>query len=423
MEKIPKPGKQANSSFNSREIFIFLGGHNFWEGLFDNINVRFIRNLFDYRLADFSQILMTIIVTGHVAEDKYLILRKKEENLKNIVLENGANIEFCHIRGRTISGLLSAFKEISTKTVSYNKQFIWATNYFNCFLGTLIKRRLPNTYLHFEMMGLAPEEELYYSESNIISRLIKFCLLKIIVRVNLKTVDSVSVVSKRFKDYLVSRYDIEPAIMDIMPCFYDNNSFFSDPELRRGFRQRYQIEDGQILILYSGGLQKWQAPDMLFTFFKKLQMQNKNQNLKFMLITFDHEKARKYAAKYDVKDLIIGAVSGTDLNGVYNAADIGVSTRTDDWASKVSSPVKIPEYLATKNSLVLMESIGDYGTELMHKKYVLVKKDRADLLNTTVEEIHSLEKPDDNDLSDILNNYSIQKNLPALKKILGKRHK
>jgi hypothetical protein len=116
-------------------------------------------------------------------------------------------------------------------------------------------------------------------------------------------------------------------------------------------------------------------------------------------------------------------VSGTDLNGVYNAADIGVSTRTDDWASKVSSPVKIPEYLATKNSLVLMESIGDYGTELMHKKYVLVKKDRADLLNTSVEEIHSLEKPDDKDLSDILNNYSIQKNLPALKKILGKRHK
>ena len=141
---------------------------------------------------------MTIIVPGHVTEDKYLILRKKEEDLKNKVLENGANLEYCHIKGRTVSGLLKAFKGISTKTVSYNTKFIWATNYFNCLLGALIKRRLPNTYLHFEMMGLAPEETLYYSEANIISRLIQFCALKIIVHINLKSADSVSVVSKRF---------------------------------------------------------------------------------------------------------------------------------------------------------------------------------------------------------------------------------
>jgi hypothetical protein len=159
---------------------------------------------------------------------------------------------------------------------------------------------------------------------------------------------------------------------------------------------------------------------MLFAFLKKLQMQDKNQNFKLMVITFDHEKARKYAAKYDIKDLIIEAVSGTVLNGVYNAADIGIITRTEDWASKVSAPVKIPEYLATKNCLILLESIGNYGTELMHKKYALVKKDKADLLNTNIEEIQLLEKPDDNDLIDILNDYSIHKNLPVIKKILTK---
>jgi hypothetical protein len=423
MKKFPKPEKQANSSFNSGEVFIFLGGNNFWEGLFDNINVRFIRNLFDYRLADFSQILMTSVVPRNVTQDKYLILRKKEENLKNTVLENGAKIEFCHITGRTISGLLSAIKEISTQTVSYNKRFIWASNYFNCFLGTIIKRKLPNTYLHFEMLGLAPEEELYYSQSNIISRLIKFFVLKVIVRINLKRADSVSVVSKRFKDYIAARYNIEPAVIDIMPCLYASNAFFTDSEQRRDCRQKYQIKDGQKLVLYSGGLQKWQVPDMLFAFLTKLQMQDKNQNLKFMVITFDREKARKYAAKYHIKDLIIDTLSGTDLNGAYNAADIGITTRTDDWVSKVSSPVKIPEYLATKNCLVLLESIGDYGTELMHKKYALVKKNKVDLLNTTIEEIHLLEKPDDKDLLDILNDYSIIKNLSVIKKILAKRHK
>jgi glycosyltransferase involved in cell wall biosynthesis len=272
-------------------------------------------------------------------------------------------------------------------------------------------------------MGLVPEEELYYSESNIISRLIKFCALKVIVRINFKKADSVSVVSKRFKDYMVARYNIEPAVIDIMPCFYDSNSFFADSEQRRDFRQKYQIKDGQKLILYSGGLQKWQVPDMLFAFLKKLQMQDKNRSFKFMVSTFDHEKARKYTAKYHIKDLIIDSTSAADLNGVYNAADIGIATRTDDWVSKVSAPVKIPEYLATKNCLVLMESIGNYGTELMHKKYALVKKDKADLLNTTIDEIHLLEKPNDKDLFDILNDYSVNKTFSVVKNILAKRHK
>ena len=59
----------------------------------------------------------------------------------------------------------------------------------------------------------------------------------------------------------------------------------------------------------------------------------------------------------------------------------------------------------------------------MHKKYALVKKDKADLMNTTVEEIHLLKKPDDKDLLDILNDYSINKNLPVIKKIIAKQHK
>ena len=44
-------------------------------------------------------------------------------------------------------------------------------------------------------------------------------------------------------------------------------------------------------------------------------------------------------------------------------------------------------------------------------------------MNTTVEEIHLLKKPDDKDLLDILNDYSINKNLPVIKKIIAKQHK
>lgn len=418
-----KSEKLVNRSSNCKEIFIFLAGLNFWEGLFDNSNIKFIRNLFELRLVNFSQMLMTIITSKHLSSDRYKILLKKENQIKKIALEYGFNIEFYHIEGRTIRSVLKASKEIRKKTISYEKRFIWSTNYFNCFIGILVKNQLPDTYLHFEMIGLAPEEELFYSESNIIFRLTKFLMLRILGRVDLKKADSVSVVSKRFKDYIISKYRLSPEIVDVVPCFYDNKVFFSNIELRRQFRLKYQINDPQKLFLYSGMLQKWQMPDLLFAFLKKMQRQDKNHEFRFMIITFDQKKAQNYATKYEIKDLIIDSVRGNDLNGVYNAADIGIASRTSDLVSKVSSPVKIPEYLATKNSLILLESIGDYGVELKHKKYALVKKNKEDFLNTTVKEISLLEKPDAEDLTYILENFSIQGHMHIIKKIFAKTNK
>jgi hypothetical protein len=191
--------------------------------------------------------------------------------------------------------------------------------------------------------------------------------------------------------------------------------------MRKRFRSRYRIEDHQKLILYSGMLQKWQMPELLFSFFHKMQQQDENRGLRFLVATFDQNKARDYATKYGIRDLIVDSVSGNDLNGVYNAADIGIATRSADWVSKVSSPVKIPEYLATRNCLILHESIGDYGLDLKNKKYALVKKNDIDLLNTSISEIHSLEKPDKEDMSEILNEYSIRRYLPVIRKILDER--
>ncbi|MBC2714882.1 MAG: glycosyltransferase family 4 protein [Desulfobacteraceae bacterium] len=408
-------------SSDNKKIFVFLGGNNFWEGLFDTNNIKFIKNLFELKMADFSHILMTIITPKQLSFDQHKILLEKKTQLKKIAHHYGATIDFCHINGRTIRNLLSASKEIFQKTNAYEKRYIWSQNYYNCLLGTLVKKQLPDSYLHFELLGLVPEEELYYSESNVVFRLAKFLVLKIIGRIDLKFSDSVSVVSKRFKEYIISKYHLRPGTVDITPCVYDDKIFFPSQEARTRFRSKYGINDHQKLVLYSGMLQKWQKPDVLFAFIKKLQMQDVHQAFRFMIMTFDQEKARQYASKYEIKHLIIDAGSGDDLNGVYNAADIGISCRSSDLVSKVSSPVKIPEYLATQNSLVLLESIGDFGIDLKTKDYALVKKDNKDLLNTTLEEINRLKKPDSIDLNDIFNKYCLQGNTHIFKRILEKQ--
>lgn len=407
--------------YDNKKVLIFLGGNNFLEGLFDTINTQFIKNILALKPAHFSHVLMTIIVPKHMSDDQHKILSRKKSIIKRIVRSNGATIDFCHIHGRTIPSIIRASKEISKKIRPFQKRYIWAHNYYHCLLGILLKKQRPDTHLHFDVMGLVPEEELYYSESNMMNRLIKFLALKIIGRINFYFADSVSVVSNRFKSYIISRYHLDSTSIDVIPNFYDNKIFFPSHMDRALFRQKYDIKDWQKLILYSGMLQKWQRPDILFALIKKLQMKDVRKKFRFMLMTYDLEKARQYCSKYTIKDLIIDAGNANKLNGVYNAADICIACRSSDMVSKVSSPVKIPEYLATQNSIILLESIGDFGIDLKTKNYALVKKHHKDLLNTSLKEVKAIKKPDESDLNDIFNKYCLQSNKHIFRKIIEKQ--
>jgi hypothetical protein len=165
-------------------------------------------------------------------------------------------------------------------------------------------------------------------------------------------------------------------------------------------------------------LQKWQDPDLLFTFIKHIQKQDLDDEFRFFVLTYDQQKADEFSLKYGIENLIIDNADGEALNGIYNAADIGLAFRDENIASVVSCPVKIPEYLATGNSLILLESIGDFGHDLASKNYVMVRHHKQDFLTVTVEELHRLEKPDPGEQEEIFEKYSMRKNIHILRKIL-----
>jgi hypothetical protein len=70
--------------------------------------------------------------------------------------------------------------------------------------------------------------------------------------------------------------------------------------------------------------------------------------------------------------------------------------------------------------LILLESIGDFGLDLQTKNYALVKKNHEGFVNTTLEEINNLKKPDDKALKEIFEKYCLQGNAHIFKKILAK---
>jgi glycosyltransferase involved in cell wall biosynthesis len=415
--------ENKTSDNHRQEVFIFLAGLNFWEGLFVTGNIKFLRTIMEFQVAKFDRILMSIIIPQPMPPEKIGILKEREDQLQKLAHQHGVRIEFCHIKGRGIRGIIDALKDITAKTSCDDQRLIWASNYFNCFLGVLIKKRFPEAHLHFEMLGLVPEEELHYSDAPILKRIFRFLVLKLICRINFKFSDSISVISKRFKHYLLSNYRMQPSMISVVPCFYDEDIFYIDNQLRKVFRRKHQITDQQKLVFYSGMFQKYQMPGLLFSFFTKLQHQDINNEFRFMIITSDAEKARHMADASGIKDLIIESAGGSRLNGLYNAADIGVATRSEDRVSRVSSPAKIPEYLATQNSLILLESIGDYGDDLKNKKYAIVKKNAEALMNMRLSELRCLRKPDDNDMMDIVENYSVRHFLPVYKQIFDRRYR
>lgn len=410
----------ASNPTGNRSVFILLGGHNYWEGLYDNRNIGLIVNLNKHQLLDQTDVVMTTIVPRNSLASSLKELLEKEEVLRQELLIYGAKISFVHIQGRTIKGLFRARIEIRQLIMSYEKRFIWAMNYFNCFLGINLKRQLPGTHLHFEVLGLVPEEELYYSDSGVFSRYLKFLVLRILERIDVENADSISVVSRRFKAYFEKKYSLHSTQVEVIPCNFDPAQFFQDDTLREKTRKEYQIKDNQKLVFYSGMLQKWQEPELMFEFMRKIQSQDVNQEFRFLVLTFDQQKAHKYMARYRIKDLIINSARQEELNSIYNAADIGIAFRSTDMVSYVSSPVKIPEYLATGNSLIFLEHIGDYGEDLKNKDYALVKKNHTDLMNTTIAEIKSLKKPDSTDMNEIQEKFSILSNLATIKRIIEK---
>jgi glycosyltransferase involved in cell wall biosynthesis len=421
MDNFPQIIEHNNPSMtktDSKSIFVFLGGHNFWEGLYDTVNISFIENLVAHQIIDQTHIIMTTIVPPKLTAEKQALLQKKEEQLKTFLQAYHTDIHYYHIRGRSLLGLIAAVRELRQWVKKYDHCFIWAHNYFNCFIGGMIKRQHAQTRLHFDMRGLVPQEELHHSNANLINRMAKFIVLSYLERDNLNRADSISTVSMNFMSYLLKKYRLQDKLFEVLPNYYDQNRFYLDEEARRHYRQAHHIEDHQKLILYSGMLQKWQDPELLFSFINNIQLQDVDEDIQFIILTYDHEKAEHYSRKYGLRPCLITNESGTKLNNIYNATDIGLAFRDTNLASIVSSPVKIPEYLATGNSVIVLESIGDFGRELKDKKYALVPKNRADAVKITLDEIKNLPKPDRSDLEEISNEFSMQNNFDTLRKII-----
>lgn len=399
----------------NNDVFVFLGGHDVFRGLFESHNINFIKTLYKNKILNYRHVIITIIIKKKLTAFEKNLLDQKCKILESIAKKYDFQLEIYFIKGRSFLNIYKTYNDLQSKIRLFNKQIIWCHNYYNGLIGAIFKKKLSNSYFHLDLKGIPPEEELYYSNSNIIFRYLKYIILKIIEIYIIKFSDSISVVSNRFKNHIIKKFNYKNNIV-VYPSVYDKDIFLYDENLRNKYRKIYKFSKKDKVILYSGSLEKWQNPNILFKFFKKIELY---KNIKTFVLTHEIEKALLSKKKYNLENVTIDSAKGEKLVGIYNAVDIGVICRKNDLVNNVSSPTKIAEYLITKNSLILTESIGDYGIDLKKEEYALTMKNLSELSNISIEQIQKLKKPSLIDLTKIESKYSNTANLNKYKKLFN----
>lgn len=213
-----------------------------------------------------------------------------------------------------------------------------------------------------------------------------------------KTTKNANLIKKSCKNiYVVSEYvkrrvveiDNDSSNVKLLMNGIDNNRFTGiiDDIEKKDIKDRYKINDNDIIFMYSGKLNEKKGADILLDAFMKFSSKYKNSKLLLIGSSFNlnaedsqliinmKEKARKN------KNIIFtGFVNYEEIHKYYSIADIQVvPSQIED-----SCPLVVLEGLSSGNAMIVSDSGGI--PELVNKKCsIIIKRDnnfKTNLLNS-----------------------------------------
>lgn len=162
------------------------------------------------------------------------------------------------------------------------------------------------------------------------------------------------VVSRPLGQYVRKQYHVEQIFT--VPCGVVGRWSFGDiePE-RRKWRMKLGLTR-KTVVVYSGGLSKWQLVDGACELFK--HMKDMDSDMELLLMTPNPQQARTIARHAGVldQDLTSTFLSPTEVGKALAACDVGVMLRETKITNEMAFPNKFAEYL--RAGLVIVTSPG-----------------------------------------------------------------
>lgn len=259
-----------------------------------------------------------------------------------------------------------------------------------------ILRFLPKVKLIFEARGAAVEERKYVSLGKKVNlkQKLRTIRLKIYERLVITKSNKVICVSNTLKMHYVDKYQLENKTnkLVVFPGAADSTLFFHDEDLRNITRKELGYKDSDKVIIYSGKLSlKWEIPEVVFSFLKALN--NQDKDFKFLILSPDQDLCNQLAKKYELIDSIkITKVSFEEVNAYLNAADIGLLLREDTPMNNVASPTKFAEYILSGLPCIISNGVYDYVELINNTNFGVILQDMNKLANNELLKINELVK-------------------------------
>ena len=234
---------------NKKQQLVFLGTHNIFGGVFDSHNLGFLKIYLKNYSEFFNEVIISAFIPKKLSGNERKIVDEKKNKFYNICKQHRLKCIFLEFKKDSFSDLHKNKKEL--EKLLKKDPYILAQNYFNGYIGYLLKKSKKNIYLHLLLKGVAPEEERDYSNSNIFVRHLKYFVLKNFEKKICKIADSFTVVSNKFKEYISKKYNLKSNKFIIYPSTVNTDRFYIDNKFRMKFRKKLKISNNEKLIFYS----------------------------------------------------------------------------------------------------------------------------------------------------------------------------
>lgn len=189
------------------------------------------------------------------------------------------------------------------------------------------KLRVTENQILTDIRGVRIEELEQYNISNKVIKTIKLINYKNAFK-QLHKDHKISVVSNALKKHLVEKLNITPDYISINSCLTSEKFVYSENGRLRIRRELKIIDDEVLLIFSSGGTSKWQNNEMILVLAQK----------GFKVLNLSKVKIEHI-------NIINCFVSYDEMPDYLSASDVSFIWRDESIVNKVSSPVKLSEYL------------------------------------------------------------------------------
>lgn len=189
-------------------------------------------------------------------------------------------------------------------------------------------------------------------------------LEKLLLKRNAKNTDGFFVVTDALEEYIKMNYHIsDKAKFFIIPCATDTQQFIVKEHLedRKRYRDKYGIEDNEIVFIYSGGVSPWQCVDKTIELYKKTA---DNMDIKTRMLVFSHRREEIKQLAGDDRRIQVDSYPPDELIHVLHAGDFAFLLRENSITNNVAFPNKYLEYVQSGMKIITTPYVKEIARQI-----------------------------------------------------------